>query len=187
MTAFTSQEYQGLYGLLSKQWEAAIGADATVLKSALQKLKEACEANPLPREITQPIVDLATITTLIVDDDPSVTALMTEALQAINVGTVIAAGNGMEAIKTIQERKGNVDIILCDWFMPELNGYDMLQRIRKIDKLRTIPFMMVTAASDKEHIKKAIQGGVSDFIIKPIDINLLQEKFITAVNKSKSH
>ena len=184
---FTPQEYHCLYNVLSKQREAAVGADAVVLKSALQKLKEECDANPLPKATIQPLVDLATITALIVDDDPSVIALVTETLGAIKVGAVLSASNGMEAIKIIQERKGNIDINLCDWFMPELNGFDMLQRIRKIDKLRTVPFIMVTAASDKEHIKKAIQTGVSDFIIKPIDIALLQEKFILALNKSKSH
>lgn len=80
-------------------------------------------------------------------------------------------------------RKTSIDLILCDWEMPELNGEELLQWVRAEEKLRAIPFIMVTSRGEKAHLVKAVQSGVSDYLTKPFNNEQLIKKVMKSLKK----
>ena len=85
-----------------------------------------------------------------------------------------AFSNGKRALLFLQDR--TPDVIILDIDMPEMNGYEMLERIRKKDYLENVPVIFLTSNADKKHVVKAIEGGANDYIIKPIDEDILLDK-----------
>lgn len=69
-----------------------------------------------------------------------------------------------------------IDLILCDWEMPELDGIQLLKKVKKNPSFQNIPFVMLTSLQDEEHCQKAIDEGAHDYIIKPANPDLLKEK-----------
>jgi len=78
------------------------------------------------------------------------------------------ANDGMEAL-TIIKSSIDIDIILCDWNMPNMNGIDFVKVLRKLDKYKETKLLMVTTESDRKNVLMAIAAGVNDYITKPID------------------
>lgn len=84
------------------------------------------------------------------------------------------ATDGNKAIAVL--KKNNIDIILSDWEMPEMSGEELLQWVRSQDQYNKTPFVMVSSRGDKEHIVKAIEAGVSDYLTKPFTPEELLKK-----------
>jgi len=98
---------------------------------------------------------------------------------------VYDATDGNRAIA--QLKKQRVDVILSDWEMPGMSGEEFLQWVRSEEEFKDIPFIMVTSRGDKDHVVKAIQAGVSDFITKPFTSDELLKKTtkqLTKIGKS---
>ena len=114
---------------------------------------------------------LADKTVLIVDDDVRNIYSLTKALEAFKMN-VITAIDGKEALKALEEQP-NTDVILLDMMMPNMDGYETAQRIRKNPKLKKLPVIAVTAKAMTGDREKCITAGASDYITKPIDIDQL--------------
>ena len=82
---------------------------------------------------------------------------------------------GMRALKYLKEAQ-TPDLIILDIEMPEIDGYKMLEMIRKKDELKDVPVLFLTSNNEKEHVVKAIKAGVNDYIVKPIDENVFMDK-----------
>ena len=82
---------------------------------------------------------------------------------------VIYACNGREALEKIQEFKDRLSVVLLDLIMPELDGFEVLARVRADDFLQRIPVIVLTAERNAE--LKALQMGAADFITKPFDMH----------------
>lgn len=107
---------------------------------------------------------------LIVDDSPTMRLLTSSAL--IKAGfNVIQAEDGKTAISMLKTSRP--DAILLDVEMPELNGFEVCAKIRKLPDYHYIPIMMITGLEDYESINKAFQAGATDFATKPINSNLI--------------
>ncbi len=87
---------------------------------------------------------------------------------------VYDATDGSKAVS--QLRKQHVDVILSDWEMPGMTGEEFLCWVRSQEALKDTPFIMVTSRGDKDHVVKAVQSGVSDFITKPFSSDELLRK-----------
>lgn len=85
-----------------------------------------------------------------------------------------AFSSGKRALLFLQDRTPAV--IILDIDMPEMNGYEILERIRKKEYLGNVPVIFLTSNADKEHVVKAIEGGANDYVIKPIDEDILLDK-----------
>ena len=94
---------------------------------------------------------------------------------------IFDANNGQTGMNML--RKQPVDLILCDWEMPEMDGEELLHWVRKDDKLKDVPFIMVTSRGDKEFVVKAIQSGVSDYLVKPFNNKQFLEKVFKALKR----
>jgi len=111
---------------------------------------------------------------LVAEDNMDSANLLMDILQDMGVKNVDLAKDGMEAFDKMKSQR--YDLILCDWDMPELNGLEVHAKAKASKILGSAYFMMVTAVSEAARIREAIQQGVNDYIVKPIDIDVLENK-----------
>ncbi len=110
-------------------------------------------------------------TVLVVDDDVRNLFALTTAFERYNLIT-ITAESGQEAIKILGENS-NIDFVLMDIMMPEMDGYETTQKIRREHKNAHLPIIAVTAKAMKGDREKCIDAGASDYITKPVKIDQL--------------
>lgn len=96
---------------------------------------------------------------------------------------ILEAANGLEAFDVMKEEQ--IDLIICDWTMPIMTGFELLQKIRATPELAKTPFIMLTAAAEKENIMGAIKAGVSQYIVKPFTAETLYLKIESIFAKRK--
>lgn len=113
---------------------------------------------------------------LLVDDNESIRKHMILILKKHGFNRFDEAENGYVAIEKIKSKTIPYDLILCDMNMPVLSGMDVLRVIREEGSCAKIPFIMVTSENNKEILLKAIKAGVSDFVAKPVDEDMLLKK-----------
>ncbi|MCA9247704.1 MAG: response regulator, partial [Planctomycetales bacterium] len=93
-------------------------------------------------------------------------------LTAVGVPEAVEAADGQEAVDLFEP--GKFDMVLTDWNMPNKNGLEVIQEIRKVDA--KVPIIMVTTEAEKSRVLEAIQAGVSDYLVKPFNADTLREK-----------
>ena len=108
---------------------------------------------------------------LVVDDDVRNLFALTTAFERYDINT-ITAESGHEAINILSENK-DIDIVLMDIMMPEMDGYETTQKIRREHKNSHLPIIAVTAKAMKGDREKCIEAGASDYITKPVKIDQL--------------
>ncbi len=81
---------------------------------------------------------------------------------------------GKRALQFLNDR--TPDLIILDIDMPEINGYEMLKMIKEKEHLMDVPVIFLTSNNDKNHVVKAVAGGAKDYVVKPIDEDILTEK-----------
>ena len=111
---------------------------------------------------------------LLVDDDSRNVFALSKLLERCDV-EITTAGNGLEALKHL-ENKRKTDLILMDMMMPEMDGYEAIDRIRQLPAYKTIPIIAVTANAMVGDQEKCLEAGANDYFSKPIDIVGLLEK-----------
>jgi DNA-binding response OmpR family regulator/DNA-binding CsgD family transcriptional regulator len=106
---------------------------------------------------------------LVVDDDPQNRETVINSMFALSPETiVISAVNGEQALKLIEKRRP--DLVLLDWEMPVLNGYETLVKIKENENTADIAVVMYTGImTDIESLQRALLAGASDFLRKPTD------------------
>lgn len=104
---------------------------------------------------------------LITDDNSSYRASVIEVLE-LEGYALTEAENGAEALEKI--RTNPPDLILCDLDMPVMDGLEVLRRVKANEKTAYIPFIIITGRTDDASLKVATELGVTDYILKPIDI-----------------
>ncbi|MBN9381689.1 MAG: HAMP domain-containing protein [Chitinophagaceae bacterium] len=109
---------------------------------------------------------------LVVDDDVRNLFALTTVFERYNMN-VITAESGKEAINIINDDKQKIDMVLMDIMMPEMDGYETTQKIRREHKNSTLPIIAVTAKAMKGDRQKCIEAGASDYITKPLKIDQL--------------
>ncbi|WP_307195700.1 response regulator [Neobacillus niacini] len=108
---------------------------------------------------------------LIVDDDIRNVYALTIALENHDM-EILVAENGREALEVLKEHH-NTDLILMDIMMPEMDGFEAIQHIRKIRLFETIPIIALTAKAMKHSKEECLEAGATDYISKPINLDQL--------------
>jgi signal transduction histidine kinase/CheY-like chemotaxis protein/HAMP domain-containing protein len=132
-----------------------------------RRRKKARIASPVDR----PMPELAGAKVLIVDDDIRNIFSLTSVLESHDVA-VVHAERGKDGI-TILEQMRDVDVALIDIMMPDMDGYETMQQIRQRPEHADLPLIAVTAKAMKGDRQKCLDAGASDYIAKPVDIELL--------------
>ena len=110
---------------------------------------------------------------LYVEDNPDNVYMLTRRLKKKGFELIIA-GDGQEGIdKAVEE---SPDLILMDLSLPTMDGWTATAEIKKIDEVKDIPIIALSAHAMPEHRDRAIKAGCSDYDTKPVDINRLLGK-----------
>jgi two-component system chemotaxis response regulator CheY len=110
-------------------------------------------------------------TVLVVDDSSTVRQQVSLALRQAGFDTVEAA-DGVEGIATIEANRA-ISMVVCDVNMPNMNGLDMVEKVKSRPEHKALPILMLTTEGQPSMIKRAKQAGAVGWIVKPFDANQL--------------
>lgn len=122
----------------------------------------------------------APLKVLVAEDVGLMRNLLRGMLESIGIKQTQLVGDGRTALAEL--RNGSYDLVIADWHMPELNGLDLLRRIRADANLKELPFLMVTSEEDSKFVDAALQAGANGFLSKPISRNVLIEKIADIIS-----
>lgn len=114
------------------------------------------------------------IKVLIVDDFSTMRKIIRNILVQLGFKNILEADDGTTALEVLSREK--VDLILADWNMPKMSGLELLKAVRSDERLKNIPFIMITAEAQKENVLEAIKHGVNQYVVKPFTPEVLKEK-----------
>jgi len=117
---------------------------------------------------------------LIIDDFATLRMSLRSILEQLGYSEIDEAEEGQEAIGKLKEK--DYDLIISDIDMPLMNGFELLNHIKKDDNLKNIPIIFITAEAEREKIVEAIKAGLDAYITKPFSISTLQQKIETIFN-----
>jgi two-component system, chemotaxis family, chemotaxis protein CheY len=118
--------------------------------------------------------DLAKLRILIVDDERSVVKLLQMMLRDMGITQTFTAKDGAEALKFLGDAGNLVNLIICDWNMPQMTGLELLQQIRATDS--AMAFMMVTGRATVDAVRDAKCLGVNAYVAKPFSQDQIRKK-----------
>ncbi len=111
---------------------------------------------------------------LVVDDSKSIREIEKRYLHEMGY-QVVEAANGQEALKVLEENP-DVRLVLLDWHMPVMNGYEFLKQMRSRSQWDQIKVMMVTTENQEKSVIDAVMAGANEYLMKPFDQEMLENK-----------
>lgn len=119
---------------------------------------------------------------LVVDDASFIRDMVKKHLREYLPGVeVYEAPDGNRAL--VQLRSKTMDLVLSDWEMPNMNGEQLLAKVRSDERYQSTPFIMISSRGDRSHVVKAVQAGVSDYLSKPFTPEELMAKVVKQLSK----
>ncbi|MGO4574304.1 response regulator [Microvirga sp. 2TAF3] len=125
-------------------------------------------------------LDLST-PVLVVDDYQTMVRILRNLLKQIGFNDVDDASDGTSALAKLKGKQ--YGLVISDWNMEPMTGYELLQKVRADESLRTLPFIMVTAESKTENVIAAKKAGVNNYIVKPFNAQTLQAKIAAVMGQ----
>ena len=116
---------------------------------------------------------------LIIDDDKELCALMKKCIEQENLSAVTVY-NGIEGVRLIDENKDSYSLIILDVMLPDIDGFQILQKIRDTSN---IPVLMLTAKSNEEDKVFGLRLGADDYLTKPFGINELMARVNSLIRR----
>ncbi len=120
---------------------------------------------------------------LIVDDSSTMRRIIGNVVQQLGVAKddFDEAEDGVIAWKLLSQ--GTYDVVLTDWNMPNMNGLQLVQKIRGEGNHRGTPIIMITTEGGKGEVITALKAGVNNYIVKPFSADILKEKLDSVIRK----
>ena len=120
---------------------------------------------------------------LVVDDNEGNRYTLVQRLRRLGYTNVVTATDGRGALERLGTQ--DFDLVLLDVMMPELNGYEVLERIRADDRLRHVPVIMISAVDQVESVVRCIELGAEDYLPKPFNPVILRARVATCLEKKR--
>ncbi len=121
---------------------------------------------------------------LVVDDYATMRRIIKTQLTQLGYDDIEEAANGEDALAKLRE--AHYGLVISDWNMEPMTGYDLLCKVRSDDKLKETPFIMITAEAKADHAIAAKEAGVDSYLLKPFNATVLESKISTAM-AGKAH
>jgi two-component system chemotaxis response regulator CheY len=154
------------------------GADGAITRGSIENSSHATSISPVFGDLrTARSEDMAfdlSMPILVVDDYNTMIRIIRNLLKQIGFENVDDASDGSAALARMQGRK--YGLVISDWNMEPMTGYDLLREVRANPELSQTPFIMVTAESKTENVIAAKKAGVSNYIVKPFNAATLKTK-----------
>ena len=122
---------------------------------------------------------------LAVDDDPSILEVLEAALSSLESYDVYTALSAVEGLEILMDHPDTFSAALIDIQMPDMNGIEMCQEVRKLPDYQHMPLIIVTAMSQRSYISDAFRAGATDYVTKPFDLIDLRGRVASAVRQSQ--
>lgn len=121
-----------------------------------------------------PAVPDAETTILVVDNLPTMRRVIRGALRDLGFTNVVEAEDGQQALARLREH--GADLVISEWAMPNVDGLEMIRRIRADAALADTPVLMVTAEARRKNIVAAVEAGTDGYVVKPFTLATLEAK-----------
>ena len=112
---------------------------------------------------------------LVVDDSSTMRRIIKNTLQRLGYEDILEAEHGLDAWNQMTAVEG-INVLITDWNMPEMNGLELVKKVRAEEKYKDIPIIMVTTEGGKTEVITALKAGVNNYIVKPFTPQVLKEK-----------
>jgi two-component system, chemotaxis family, chemotaxis protein CheY len=109
---------------------------------------------------------------LTVDDSTTIRRIVKRSLDEMGV-EVLEAADGAQALKTIEERTSDIQLVILDWNMPGMTGLEVLKTIKANPRYKDIVVMMLTSEADQNCVVDALKAGAQNYLTKPFDAKIL--------------
>jgi two-component system chemotaxis response regulator CheY len=113
---------------------------------------------------------------LVVDDYKTMVRLIQNLLKELGFTNLDEASDGQEALAKL--KRDTYGLVISDWNMEPMTGYELLQAVRADEDLKSLPFILVTAESKIENVVMAKKAGVNNYIVKPFNAATLKQKMV---------
>ena len=113
---------------------------------------------------------------LVVDDSKAVCLNLRSFLKELGFANVDMAEDGLIALEKLRADYMSYALIISDWRMERMNGYELLKAVREDVKIKHLPFIMITAQNAPENVVLAKKAGVNNYIIKPFTVATLKQR-----------
>jgi two-component system chemotaxis response regulator CheY len=121
---------------------------------------------------------------LVVDDSSTMRRIIQNTLARLGYKDIVQAADGVEAWQALQENP-DIGVVITDWNMPNMNGLELVKKIRAEEKYKNIPIIMVTTEGGKKEVITALKAGVNNYIVKPFTPQVLKEKLEAVLGKNE--
>jgi len=112
---------------------------------------------------------------LVVDDSSTMRRIIKNTLQRLGYKDIFEGGDGVEGWTTLNENP-DITMLITDWNMPEMNGLELVKKVRADERFKDLPIIMVTTEGGKAEVITALKAGVNNYIVKPFTPQVLKEK-----------
>ena len=129
----------------------------------------------------QPRVVEQNMKIMIVDDYKTMLRILRNLLKQLNFLNVEEATDGSMAL--VMLRKSTFGMVISDWSMEPMTGIQLLREVRRDDRLKHLPFVMITDEGKSENVFAAKEAGVSNYIVKPFNAEILKTKMFSVLGK----
>jgi len=116
---------------------------------------------------------------LIVDDYKTMLRIVRNLLKQLGFDNVDEATDGAQALEKLRAK--NYSLVISDWNMEPMTGYELLKEVRSDSQLKSLPFIMVTAESKTDNVVAAKKAGVNNYIVKPFNAATLKSKLSAVI------
>jgi two-component system chemotaxis response regulator CheY len=123
-------------------------------------------------------------TILLVDDSATFRTITRRMLHTLGFFKIVDCPTAEDALTQLQSTP--VDVVICDWTLPGMSGLDLFQNLRGDDRFKELPFLIVTANTDRRTVLVAAKAGIPSYIVKPLKADLLAKKIEQMLAKASN-
>ena len=112
---------------------------------------------------------------LVVDDSSTMRRIIKNTLARLGYKDILEGADGVEGWNAM-DANPDIEMLITDWNMPEMNGLELVKKVRADDRFTDLPIIMVTTEGGKAEVITALKAGVNNYIVKPFTPQVLKEK-----------
>lgn len=112
---------------------------------------------------------------LVMDDSKAMRMLLKKILRKAGFDELLEAGDGQEGLDLLK-KEGKVDLVLVDWNMPQMDGFDFVCAIRSNPAFTGMLLMMITTETEMNQMAKALEAGANEYVMKPFNKDVIFDK-----------
>ncbi len=121
---------------------------------------------------------------LVVDDSSTMRRIIKNTLARLNYKDVLEGEDGVEGWEVLDSNP-DIDMLITDWNMPNMNGLELVKKVRADERFAEMPIIMVTTEGGKAEVITALKAGVNNYIVKPFTPQVLKEKLSAVIGEGE--